>query len=104
MTTNPGASYGLNDGQMQQIINSTDKSLGDVRTVNNQVQCQASALGTANNSDSGRILVQKFSVWTQDFAQVESQLADLNQRVKDLRLAAIAAGSGATDPVSGSTL
>jgi len=104
VTTNPGGSYGLNDGQLQQIIVQTDKSLGDVRTVNNQVQYQASALGVANNSDSGRILMQKFGTWSQDFAQVQTQLADLNQRVKDLRTAALSAASTATDPASGSTL
>jgi hypothetical protein len=89
---------------MQQIINATDKSLGDIRTLNNQVQYQSSALGVANNSDSGRILMQKFGTWSQDFHQVEGQLADLNMRVKDLRAAGLAASTGATTPASGSTL
>lgn len=102
--TTPGEQFGINDAQMQQIIEATNESLSQMRMLNNQVQGQAGALATANQSDSGKVLVNKFQTWSGDFAQIENQLKELNQRVLDLRNAALSFAQDATSTVSGSDL
>ncbi|MBQ0924514.1 MULTISPECIES: hypothetical protein [Saccharopolyspora] len=102
--TAPGAQYGLNDSQLQQIIEATNQSLSQMRQLNNQVQAQASSLGQANVSDSGRMLVDKFGVWAGDFSRIENELNQLNQRVMDVRNASLQAAQQAADSASGAGL
>ncbi|WP_010693501.1 hypothetical protein [Saccharopolyspora spinosa] len=77
--------YGLKEAQLAKIIQATDDALAKMRQLNNNVSAQASALMSANQSNSGKILNDRFSVWAQDFGQIAANLSLLNAKVKALR-------------------
>ncbi|WP_010693507.1 hypothetical protein [Saccharopolyspora spinosa] len=78
------AQYGLNADHLRKIIQATDDALAKMRQLNNNVSAQASALMSANQSNSGKILNDRFSVWAQDFGQIAGNLTNLNGKVKGL--------------------
>ncbi|MFI0469578.1 hypothetical protein ACH347_36375 [Saccharopolyspora sp. 5N102] len=99
--TAPGGQYGLNEAQLGQIISATNKALTDMKTVNNQVQAQALALGDANQSESGRLLVGKFETWSTDFSNIQNQLDSLNTSVQGLLKVGRSAQEQANEVVNG---
>ncbi|MEU6265520.1 hypothetical protein [Saccharopolyspora shandongensis] len=102
--TVPGGQYGLDEAQLSQIINATIKSLTDMKTVNTQVQAQAMALGDANQSESGRLLVGKFDTWAADFNKIQNQLESLNGSVRDLLKVGRSAQEQANEVVNGTSM
>ncbi|MEU5844930.1 hypothetical protein [Saccharopolyspora shandongensis] len=102
--TVPGGQYGLDESQLSQIINATNKSLTDMKSVNTQVQAQAMALGDANQSESGRLLVSKFDTWSADFNKIQAQLESLNGSVRDLLKVGRSAQEQANEVVNGTQM
>ncbi|MGW5642788.1 hypothetical protein ACWEV3_17840 [Saccharopolyspora sp. NPDC003752] len=100
--TVPGGQYGLDEAQLSQIINATNTALTNMKSLNTQVQAQALALGDANQSESGRLLVSKFETWSTDFNNIQNQLGSLNTNVQGLLKVGRSAQEQANEVVNGS--
>ncbi|CAM04707.1 hypothetical protein A8924_5858 [Saccharopolyspora erythraea NRRL 2338] len=100
--TAPGT-YGLKVAQMDEIIRRTEEKLQEMKVLNTMVTSDAGAIMTANQSDSGKLLMDKFNVWTNDFNQIRSKLVELNDKVKALRQLQLANTHDATS-VSGADI
>ena len=85
MTHPTAAAYGLNEAQLQQIIQATNDSLTAMHRLTSGVSSQGQMIAQANQSQSGQILSQKVANWTADFNKVGTDLDSLNKNVLALR-------------------
>ena len=90
------ASYGLDEAQLQQIIQATQQSLTAMRQLTSRVSGNGQLIAQANRSESGRILSQKVANWTADFNKVVTDLDVLNNKVLALRGTGISTSNEAT--------
>jgi hypothetical protein len=86
----------LNTSQLTMIINQTGTAVDEMNRLNNQVDSTAATIGGAMQSDAGRLLNNRLAIWNGDYAQVVSQLNELNGRATDMLNALVAANTGAT--------
>jgi hypothetical protein len=89
------AGFHFSDADLARIIEGTNTAIGDLNRLNSQVQAHESALIAANQSDSGQIMRQRLTIWTDDFNLVVGDLNQLNQRVESLRQANLRTGEQA---------
>ncbi|MGW5648624.1 hypothetical protein ACWEV3_25135 [Saccharopolyspora sp. NPDC003752] len=92
-----GGMYGLDAGEMTKIITATDDAHSRMTQLNSRVEQTAMQVQMANQSDSGRLQVQKFQTWRQDFNTISTRLQELNQKVKDLLRTGQSTSDSATD-------
>jgi hypothetical protein len=77
--------YGMNDGQLLSIINATHEAVVRMNQVNAGVQGQADTYTHTNNSDSGRTMQQRLTVWNTEFHRIVADLDRLNTKVTNVR-------------------
>ncbi len=74
--------YGLDQGQMQNIINQTNEAISQMTALNGNVQARAGDIYSHAQSDAGRILEQRLTTWNTDFNSIVKALTDLNTNVQ----------------------
>lgn len=74
--------YGLDQGQMQNVINQTNEAIQQMTTLNAQVQSRAGDVYAHAQSDAGRIIEQRLMTWNSDFTAIVNALIDLNGTVQ----------------------
>ena len=75
----------LLDQLLGQIITESGNGYTEMGQLNTQVQGAADVLRRAQISDSGSIIVQRLTVWNQDWQAIAAKLQDLNTRVTNMR-------------------
>lgn len=88
--------YGLNVGQMNQIIQATSESQAQMTKVIQNMDMVASGITAGMRSDAGRLLDARVQRWNGEFASVISKLQALNTKVAGVRDAQIASDQTAT--------
>jgi hypothetical protein len=94
--------YGMDDGQLRQIIQVTSEHVAQMKTLNSRVQGQAESYISANNSDSGRIMQEGLIEWTDQFNKIVGDLEQLNTKVANVRQENQATSQHATGTAQGS--
>jgi hypothetical protein len=77
--------YGMDDGQLLSIIHATHEAIVRMNQVNSGVQGQADTYTHTNNSDSGRTMQQRLTVWNGEFNRLVADLDRLNTKVTNVR-------------------
>jgi hypothetical protein len=83
--TSPAGIYGMDDGHLASIINATTGAISRMNSVNGTVQDQASTYIHVNQSDSGRIMQEALTEWTDQFNRIVYDLEQLNSKVTLVR-------------------
>ncbi len=87
--------YGLDQAQMQAVINATDDAISQMTTLNGTVQARADDIYSHAQSDAGRILQQRLTTWNTDFAAIVNALIDLNTNVQQWLYQSVTTGADA---------
>ncbi len=93
--------YGLDQAQMQSIINQTNDALSQMTTLNGTVQARADDIYSHAQSDAGRILQQRLNTWNTDFRAIINALSELNDGVQQWLQTNVGTGSGAAGAAGG---
>lgn len=101
--TAPGNRSGFDESMISAVITATEAAIGEMNQVRNRVSYLASALPSANNSESGLRLARIFTDWTSDFRAITGALDTLNHKAHGLRDLNIQIAQYANTTVQGAT-
>ncbi len=96
--------YGMDDPQLKRIIDATTDALGRMNSVNQTVTGEAQYYIGVNNSQSGRVMQESLSQWSEKFGKIVGDLDQLNYKVAALRANNTGTSTGAVDLATGSGL
>lgn len=87
--------YGLDQGQMQNLINQTNEAISQMTSLNANVQARAGDVYAHAQSEAGRIVEHRLMTWNTDFAAIVNALIELNGNVQQWMQTSVAtAGHG----------
>jgi len=94
----------MTDANLVSIINATRDHADQMHTLRGNVEAQANAYISANNSESGQIMTQRLTEWTQNFHRTVGHLEQLNEKVTNVRKNNLSANTDASGFAQGSGL
>lgn len=93
--------YGLEQAQMQNLINQTNSAIAQMMSLNASVQMRAGDIYAHAQSEAGKILEQRLSTWNTDFTAIVNALSELNSSVQQWMNTSVSTGGQASGAAGG---